>query len=116
MDDCIFCRIARGELPSRKLYEDEDVLAFHDINPLTPVHFLLIPKAHLADLGECGEAHASVLGKMLLLAPRLAREAGSTEGFRVIINNGRIGRQDVFHLHVHVLGGPEPLPGMIARR
>lgn len=116
MDDCIFCRIARGDLPSRKLYEDEDILAFHDIHPVAPVHFLLIPKAHLADLDACGEAQAPVLGKILLLAPRLAREAGSSEGFRVIINNGRIGRQDVFHVHVHVLGGPEPLPGMIARR
>ncbi|MBI3148106.1 MAG: histidine triad nucleotide-binding protein [Betaproteobacteria bacterium] len=115
MDDCIFCRIARGELPSRKLYEDEDVLAFYDIHPIAPVHFMIIPKLHLASLDQCGAEHTALLGKILGLAPRLAREAGSSEGFRTIINTGRIGRQDVFHLHMHVLGGPNPLSGMLAR-
>lgn len=115
MEDCIFCKIARGELPSRKLYEDDELLAFHDINPVAPVHFLMIPKRHVATLYDCDDSYAALLGRMMVLVPRLAREAGSTDGFRTIINTGRVGRQDVFHLHMHVLGGPDRLPGMIAR-
>ncbi len=115
MEDCIFCRIVRGEIPSRKLFEDEDVLAFHDINPLAPVHFLIIPKRHIASLADCQTEHLPVLGKILGIADRLAKEAGSTDGFRTIINTGRVGRQDVFHLHMHVLGGPDRLPGMMVR-
>lgn len=113
--NCIFCRIARGELPSRKVYEDDDILAFHDINPLSAVHFLLIPKRHLATLMDASDEHAAVLGKMMVLAPRLAREQGSTDGFRLILNTGRIGRQEVDHVHLHVIGGPEPLGSMLPR-
>ncbi len=115
MEDCVFCRIVRGELPSRKLYEDEDILAFHDIHPIAPVHFLIVPKLHIATLDDCQPEHFLVLGKMVGVAGRLAQEAGATDGCRTIINNGRVGRQDVFHLHMHVLGGPDPLPGMLAR-
>jgi len=111
--NCIFCKIVRGELPSRKVFEDDDVLAFHDINPVAPLHVLVIPKRHLPTLADAGPEDQAVLGKMLLVATRVAHDLGSTEGFRTIINVGRIGRQDVFHLHMHVLGGPKPLGRMI---
>ena len=110
MSDCIFCKIAAGEIPCRKVYEDDDVLAFHDIHPVAPVHFMLIPKRHVASLAECDDSHRDVLGKILLLAPRLAKEQGLAEGFRTVINTGRGGGQEVFHLHVHVIGGNGPRP------
>jgi histidine triad (HIT) family protein len=112
---CIFCKIAAGDIPSKKVYEDEEILAFHDIHPSAPVHFLIIPKDHVPSLAEAGEADAPVLGRILALAGRLAREQGSPDGFRTIVNTGRVGRQDVYHLHVHILGGPSPLPHMIAK-
>lgn len=107
--DCIFCRIVRGEIPSRKVYEDDDILAFHDINPAAPVHFLIIPKAHVVNLYDADMAHQAVLGKIMGMAGQLARSQGLPDGFRTVINNGRVGRQEVYHLHMHVLGGPEPL-------
>jgi histidine triad (HIT) family protein len=107
--DCIFCRIARGEIPSRKVYDDADIIAFHDINPSAPVHFLIVPKLHLENLYDGDMTHQALLGKMLGMAGQLAREQGLTDGFRSIINTGRVGRQEVYHLHMHVLGGPEPL-------
>lgn len=113
-DDCIFCKIAAGEIPSRKVYEDDEILAFHDIQPVAPVHFLMIPKAHVASLAECGPEHAAVLGRMMAMAGRLAREQGAADGFRTIVNTGRVGRQDVYHLHIHIIGGPDRLPRMIA--
>jgi histidine triad (HIT) family protein len=76
MSNCLFCKIAHGEIPCRKVYEDDEVLAFHDINPVAPVHFMLVPKLHLATLAEAGDTHAALLGKMLLLAPKLAKEKG----------------------------------------
>ncbi|HYC34901.1 MAG TPA: histidine triad nucleotide-binding protein [Usitatibacter sp.] len=112
--DCIFCKIVEGKIPSRKVYEDEDMYAFHDINPVAPVHFMIIPKKHVDSLGDCSEEHAAVLGRMMARAGRLAREQGATDGFRTIINTGRVGRQDVYHLHIHIIGGPDPLPRMIA--
>ena len=115
MQDCIFCRIVRGEIPSNKVYEDDEVLAFHDINPVAPVHFMLVPKRHIASLADASMDDAGVLGRIMVLAGRLAREQGSPEGFRTIVNTGRIGRQDVMHLHVHVIGGPKPLGPMIVR-
>ena len=108
MTDCIFCRIAAGQIPSKKVYEDDDLLVFHDINPAAPVHLLMIPKAHTDSLMTAGEQHAALLGKMMVLAPRLAREQGASDGFRIVINNGPDGGQEVYHLHVHVLGGPRP--------
>ena len=113
--DCIFCKIVRGDIPSRKVYEDDDVLAFHDIHPLAPVHFMIIPKLHLASLADADMSHQALLGKMLALAPRLAREQGSPDGFRTIVNTGRVGLQEVYHLHMHVIGGPVPLGPMIRR-
>ena len=115
MSDCIFCKIARGEIPCSKVYEDEDIFAFHDIHPAAPVHFMIIPKQHIASLAEADPSHAPVLGRMLALSGRLAREQGLNEGFRTIINTGRIGRQEVYHLHIHIVGGPEPLGAMILK-
>jgi len=114
--ECIFCRIARGEIPSRKVYEDEDVFAFHDVRPQAPVHFLIVPKEHVATLYDAGMAQHRALGKMLVLAGELARKEGATEGFRTIINTGRVGHQEVYHVHMHVLGGPQPLGPMIMKR
>ena len=115
MSDCLFCKIIRGEIPSRKVYEDDDILAFHDIHPATPVHFLIIPKLHIHSLAEADASHAAILGKIMASAGRLAREQGLTDGFRTIINTGRIGRQEVYHLHVHILGGPEPSGGLVVK-
>jgi histidine triad (HIT) family protein len=114
-ENCIFCKIVRGEIPSRKVYEDEELLAFHDINPVAPVHFMLIPKAHVQSLAHVEDSHQQVLGRMMVIAHRLASEQGSPDGFRAVVNTGRVGRQDVLHLHMHVLGGKVPLPGMIQR-
>ena len=114
--DCIFCRIARGEIPSTKVYEDEDIFAFHDARPVAPVHFLIVPKAHVPTLYDAGMAQHRALGKMLALAGELARKEGAEDGFRTIINTGRVGHQEVYHVHMHVIGGPEPLGPMILKR
>jgi len=113
-ENCLFCRIVRGEIPCRKVYEDDEVLAFHDIHPVAPVHFMLIPKLHLASLLDAGDQHAALLGRMLLLAPRLAREQGLDNGFRTVINSGKGGGQEIFHLHIHVIGGGN-IPPMVKR-
>ncbi|MDC8785857.1 histidine triad nucleotide-binding protein [Roseateles koreensis] len=105
---CIFCKIIAGQIPSRKAYEDEELLAFHDINPWAPVHVLIIPKLHIATMADLAEGHAALLGKMSLLAPRLMRELGVSNGFRTVINTGPDGGQEVYHLHMHVMGGPRP--------
>ncbi|HET6263253.1 MAG TPA: histidine triad nucleotide-binding protein [Usitatibacter sp.] len=115
MPDCIFCKIVRGEIPSRRVYEDDDMLAFHDISPVAPVHFMIIPKRHIDSLSTAQDSDAPVLGRMMAMAGRLAREAGATDGFRTIVNTGRVGRQDVYHLHIHIIGGPDPLPRMLAK-
>ena len=114
--DCIFCRIVRGEIPSKKLHEDEDVLAFHDVRPQAPVHFLIIPKAHVPTLYDGGMDQQKAYGKMLALVGDLARKAGAVDGFRCIINTGRVGHQEVYHVHMHVLGGPDPVGPMIFKR
>ena len=113
--NCIFCKIVRGEVPSRKVYEDDDILAFHDIQPVAPVHFMLIPKKHVASLYDATDADAPTLGRILTLAGRLAREQGAGDGFRTIINTGRVARQDVKHVHVHVIGGPDQFGPMLVR-
>lgn len=106
--DCIFCKIVSNDIPAKKIYEDEEVIAFHDIHPIAPVHFLLVPKLHIESLAECNQAHQELLGKMLLLAPKLAAQLG-LKGFRTMINTGREGGQEVFHIHIHVFGGGETL-------
>jgi histidine triad (HIT) family protein len=105
---CIFCRIIASALPSKKAFEDTELLAFHDINPWAPVHVLIIPKQHIATLYDVGPEHDALLGRILALAPRLMRELGVHNGFRSIINTGEDGRQEVQHLHLHVIGGPRP--------
>jgi histidine triad (HIT) family protein len=114
--NCIFCKIVEGSIPSNKLHEDDDVLAFHDVRPQAPVHFLIIPKAHVPTLYDGGMAQHRAYGRMLALAGELARKAGAADGFRTIINTGRVGHQEVYHVHMHVLGGPEPLGPMLLRR
>jgi histidine triad (HIT) family protein len=107
--NCIFCKIAAGQIPSRKVYEDDELLAFHDIAPWAPVHFLIVPKAHIGSLYDIVPGqHEGMLGRMLSLAPRLMRELGVLNGFRTVINNGADGGQEVPHLHLHVVGGPRP--------
>jgi histidine triad (HIT) family protein len=112
---CIFCRIVAGEIPSKKVYEDEDILAFNDISPARPVHILVIPKKHIESLAQVTEADTPVLGKMLAVANKLATEQGSPDGFRIIINTGRVGHQEVPHLHIHIVGGPEPVGPMLKK-
>lgn len=102
--DCLFCKIARGEIPARLLYEDDQVIAFHDIGPQAPVHFLVIPKRHIATLNELGEADKALAGHILFTAQRLAKEQGCDEGFRVVMNCNEQGGQTVYHIHMHVLG------------
>ena len=111
-DDCIFCRIARGEIPARKLFEDDEFVAFHDISPKAPVHFLLVPKQHVTNLYDVDESHRELLGRMLAMTGELARREGANDGFRVVVNNGRAGGQEVYHLHIHVLGGKALGSGM----
>lgn len=122
MDNCLFCKIAAKQIPSKLVYEDEDVMAFHDINPAAPVHFLIIPKQHVGTLADCNESHAALLGKMMLLAPKLAEEQGcgyvagangaiGMGGFKTLFNTGPDGGQEVYHLHLHVIGGPRPWRG-----
>lgn len=110
--DCIFCKIVAGEIPSKKIYEDEEFLAFHDIQPWAPVHFLIIPKAHICSLAQVESKDEGLMGRMMLLAPKLALEQGCKPypdgGFRTVINVGKEGGQEVHHLHMHVLGGPKP--------
>ncbi len=115
MDNCIFCSIIDGRIPCKKVYEDEDIFAFHDIHPAAPVHFMVIPKRHIASLVEVDPGHQTLLGKMLVLASKLAIEQGCGDGWRTVINTGRVGRPEVYHLHMHIIGGKEVLPGMIKR-
>jgi len=109
MSDCIFCKITAGTIPSKKLYEDDEVVAFHDIHPIAPVHFLVVPKLHIDSLAQSEAQHQALLGKLLLISSKLAREQG-LDGYRTMINTGKSGGQEVFHLHVHVFGGGFTLP------
>lgn len=113
MQQCLFCKIVRGEIPCSKVYEDEDILAFRDIHPQRPVHVLVIPKKHIASLAAVAPEDTAVLGRILLKADEIARAEGSAGGFRVIINTGRIGGQEVDHLHAHIVGGPNPVGPML---
>jgi histidine triad (HIT) family protein len=113
MSDCLFCRIVRGELPAKKVFEDEFILAFHDIRPAAPVHVLVVPKQHLSSMAELDAEHEPLMGRLMVAAARIAREQGCVDGFRSIVNTGRVGLQEVYHLHLHILGGPRPLPPML---
>ena len=103
--DCIFCKIAEGTIPSNKVYEDEFCLAFHDINPQTPIHVLVIPKLHIGSTDEVSAENSAVVAKIFEAIPNVARLAGITNGYRVITNCGEDACQTVKHLHFHILGG-----------
>ena len=115
MSDCLFCKIVAGTIPSQKVYEDELILAFKDIHPARPVHILVVPKRHITSLATVAPEDAEVLGQMLIKANEIAVAQGSPDGFRVIINTGHIGQQEVPHLHMHIVGGPEPVGPMLKR-
>lgn len=102
--DCLFCKIVAGEIPARKIYEDDLVFAFHDIGPQAPVHFLVIPKRHIATLNDLTEDDRALLGHIVFTAQRLARELGCAEGFRAVMNCNDLGGQTVHHIHMHALG------------
>ena len=112
LENCIFCKIVAGQIPSNKVYEDEEVFVFHDIHPWAPVHLLMIPKAHIASMAHVGDEHAALLGRMMVLAPKLAMAQGCNPypegGFRIMTNTGTEGGQEVHHLHLHVIGGARP--------
>jgi histidine triad (HIT) family protein len=103
---CLFCKIVDKQIPSKMVFEDDEVFAFHDINPMAPTHILVIPKRHIVGLNEAVAEDQALLGKLLLSAQRAAQQTGIGEtGYRVVVNNGPHAGQSVFHLHVHVLGG-----------
>ena len=115
MNECIFCKIARGEIPAATVYEDEDILAFPDIQPQRPVHILVVPRKHVVSLAHLDPADIPLVGRMLGVANKIATEQGSPDGFRVIINTGPVGGQEVMHLHMHIVGGPDPVGPMLKR-
>jgi histidine triad (HIT) family protein len=110
MNDCIFCKIAGGAIPSDRVYEDEQLVVFKDIYPKAPVHLLMVPRQHVESLNDLTPEHDGLMAHMLHTLPEVARSAGLTDGYRTIINTGRGGGQEVPHLHLHILGGGR-LPG-----
>ena len=108
MSDCLFCKIIAGEIPSTKVYEDESVYAFKDINPLAPVHILVVPKNHIGSAAEITAENSAVVSKIFEAAAKIAKEQGIAEdGFRIVTNCGDHGCQSVHHLHFHILGGKQ---------
>ena len=103
--DCIFCKIVSGDIPSNKVYEDDTVLAFHDIAPQMPVHVIVIPKMHIASATEVNEDNSAVIGHIFEVIPKIAKDLGLDNGFRIINNCGKDGGQTVGHIHFHILGG-----------
>jgi histidine triad (HIT) family protein len=105
-DRCLFCRIANGEIPAKKVHEDDDVVAFNDINPQAPTHVLVVPRKHIATLDDLTEDDSLLIGQTLVRASQIARSLElSSEGYRTVINNGEAAGQTVFHIHIHLLGG-----------
>jgi len=105
MSDCLFCRVIRGEVPSKKVYEDEHTYAFDDIRPQAPTHVLIVPKKHIRGLKEAQAEDAEMIGRCHLVAAKIARDRGIEDGYRTVVNVGPGSGQSVFHLHVHLLGG-----------
>jgi histidine triad (HIT) family protein len=106
MEVCIFCRIVAKEVQSKIAYEDEEVVAFHDINPQAPVHVLIVPRKHIPTLNDAVEEDQALLGKMMLVAQKLAKELGVADsGYRLVLNTNRGAGQSIFHIHFHLLGG-----------
>ena len=122
MENCLFCKIAAKQIPASVVYEDEQLLAFKDINPAAPVHLLIIPKQHIGTLSDVDDSHTALLGQMLRLAPKLAAEFGcavaydadgtASGGYKTLVNSGPDGGQEVYHLHLHMVGGPRPWRGL----
>jgi len=110
--NCLFCKIVAGQIPSKLVYQDDEFYAFHDIHPSAPVHFLIIPKLHIASMALLQPEHAAMMGRMMVLIPQLALQEGCRPypegGFRLVVNTGADGAQDIHHLHLHVMGGPRP--------
>lgn len=110
MSDCIFCKIARGEVPSDIIYEDDKIIAFNDLNPQAPIHFLVIPKEHISSMNEIDENNVSIISHIFLVINKIAKEKGIDEkGYRIVNNCGEFGGQTVEHLHFHILGGRKML-------
>jgi histidine triad (HIT) family protein len=105
MNDCIFCRIVKGEIPSKKVYEDDQTYAFEDLDPKAPTHVLIVPKKHIRGLKEAEANDAEVVGQCHLAAAKIAKERGIEDGYRTVLNVGPGSGQSVFHMHVHLLGG-----------
>ena len=105
MSDCIFCKIANGEIPAKKAYEDEDVLAFYDLEPQAPVHILIIPKNHIASVDEVTDKNSAVISKVFEAAAKIAKELNLKDGYRIVTNCGPCAGQTVMHLHFHMMGG-----------
>ncbi len=105
MNDCIFCRIIQGTAPARIVYQDDEVTAFHDIHPRAPVHILIVPNKHIPGVNQVAPEDVPMLGRLFLVARRLAEEMAIADGYRLVLNTGRRAGQSVFHLHVHLLGG-----------
>lgn len=104
--DCLFCRIIAGDIPSTTVYQDDEVLAFRDINPAAPTHVLVIPKTHISGIAAADDSQQALLGKLMISAKHVAKELGLDDnGYRLVINNGEQGGQTVYHLHMHILGG-----------
>lgn len=110
MSDCLFCKILADEIPSDRIYEDEQMIVFKDIDPKAEVHLLAIPREHIASLNELDPQHDALMGHMLRQLPKIAKEQGLDDGFRTIINTGEGGGQIIFHLHIHLMGGRN-MPG-----
>lgn len=114
--NCLFCKIVEGSIPSTKVFEDDDFIAFKDINPIAPVHILLVPKHHIVSMQDVTSADATWLGKMMALVPKIATEngcrSGPEGGYRLVLNSGKDGGQEVDHLHLHIIGGPRPWKNM----
>ena len=106
--DCLFCKIVAGQIPAKRVHEDAQVIAFHDIHPSAPVHILMVPKLHLVSMMEVQAEHQALLGHMMVLSAGLMRDLGVTGGYRHVLNTGKDGGQEVQHLHLHVMGGPRP--------
>jgi histidine triad (HIT) family protein len=112
---CVFCKIINRELPAKVVYEDEKVIAFHDINPQAPVHILIVPKEHIPTVNDLEEKHAEVVGHVFLVAKKIAQDMGFAEkGYRILINCNKDGGQEIYHIHFHLLGG-KPLGPMVCK-
>lgn len=116
MSDCVFCKIVKGELPAKVVYEDDLIMAFHDKNPQRKVHVLVIPKKHIASMNDLTEEDKDLMGHLMVKIPEIAKKLGvDKDGYRLIVNTGKHGGQEIYHVHFHLLGG-EPVGPMVCRK